>query len=956
MKKLLVILCFIAFVMRNASAEMVGLWQFDNAGNFAAATVGNDLILQGSSFAAIQGIADNDGAVRVGNNSFLVINHSIGSNGGGNFVNQWTIVYDIKCPLQSEYCSLLQTNTTNSNDGDLFIKSNGEIGVSATRYTAAGVMPANIWSRLILRVNNGNFYQIWLDGICVLEGETQAVDGRFSLENTVLLFADNDGEEDMVDVTRIALYDEALSESEIVSLGGCTPTRGPVCMWNFDDPANLTHAETGNDLVLWGDQMAVAGYNDQDGAVKIGNGSYYFCNHNINPNGGGSNVNQWSLVMDLSYNAVSELQWKCLYQTDVNNNNDGECFIDKSGRIGLASTGYSDRDDGTPQFQALTDTWYRIVIVVDNSNEYSIYVNGVKILKGDVQSIDGNFSLADGLLLFADNDGEDYPVNVSMVAIYDYALNGVQVAALKGPGGIDWPDITYILTYPYLQNVNTSGITVMWEVNQQVECSLDYSKDYNLGYSAFVTSEISGGGSVIYKTVLTGLDPGEIYNYQVIVDGIALEVSSFETAPADSVNFSFAVWSDSQGHNDGSWPTDPYEPTKAMMTDIAYSGVDFAVTVGDLAEDGDSYLDIKNYYLDRVAKYLGQTIPWFNAWGNHDNGQYSKIRKYADMPSKDRPAPYNAGYGSYSFDYAGCHFVCIDDADRGHWDWVEADLVQARANNARHIFMFVHRPPYCERWYNGESDYRTNLVPLLEEYNVDICFSGHTHEYERGWQNGVYYCITGGGSWLDHSEPLVYNWPQITVGGYHNLSSDINGGLINEYVRIDVTENGWKATMVPFSPDGTRRTDIVEAFGSPSFDNNTIIADKALQNTQYNGSVETRATDPDGLALSYSIVSGPSWLQMGSAGNYSGTPSRVHIGTNSFKIKVANIHNEYDLATLLINVNNLCDGIDGMIDFAGLSLAWNLSGSAVDASVDLDNNGVVNIDDLSILASHWLAE
>ena len=225
MKKVSVLFVLLA-VATLAQAGLVGLWEFTNATDLTAATIGNDLGLTGSH-TAVAGVGAGDGAARIGSNSYYTVTHGIGANGGGNYTNEWTLVYDIKSPLTSGYSSLLQTNTANSNDGELFTKSNGEIGVSATKYAPAGTVSANSWYRLVVRVDNGSLYELWIDGVRVLNGTPQDVDGRFSLEDVFLLFADEDGEEEAVDVSRVALYDETLSDAAIQALGGVnTPISG----------------------------------------------------------------------------------------------------------------------------------------------------------------------------------------------------------------------------------------------------------------------------------------------------------------------------------------------------------------------------------------------------------------------------------------------------------------------------------------------------------------------------------------------------------------------------------------------------------------------------------------------------------------------------------------------------------------------------------------------------------
>lgn len=377
----------------------------------------------------------------------------------------------------------------------------------------------------------------------------------------------------------------------------------------------------------------------------------------------------------------------------------------------------------------------------------------------------------------------------------------IQTASAGGP-------VQY-LTPPYLQNVRSNAIAIMWELDVAAECAVEYGLDASYGLQTPCTRQPSGAGTEVYRCTLTNLQPGTTYSFRAIANGQPGRAGAFTTAPAEPGPFSFCVWSDSQGSNHGSYDADPLEPTKSMFRHMASSGIQFAVTCGDLAESGSSYADTRRYYLDRVALLLGTRVPWFVAWGNHDGGATSLIRRFADQPSQQRPG-YTAGYGSYSFDYAGCHFVCIDYASSAVdiATWLESDLQSTANRNARFTFVFIHIPPYCELWIDGNAGLRATLVPLMEAYGVDVCFSGHTHEYSRGFLNGVYYCVTGGGSWLDFPEVLVADWDHMTVGGQHAIpgiykpSPASGGGLVNEYVRVDVTENSFTASMIAFSPDG----------------------------------------------------------------------------------------------------------------------------------------------------------
>lgn len=912
---LLTIFLLILLSFNVSGQKPFGQWDFNDPDNLTKATIGDDIQLIGSHL-LISGVNSQDKAIRIGKGSYYKIFTGIGANGGGINTNEWSLLIDFKLPSSytKQWHCFFQTNISNANDGECFIQSgNNSIGVSATGYSDNFFVTPETWYRMVVNVDNGSFYNIYINGRKVLNGTIQTVDGRYSLENSVLLFADDNGEDADIDVSLVALFSSPLSENKISDLAipgnplnnlpplssndtystlqntilTITASQGvltndksqdntpfwaslssnvkngilvlngsgsftyipnpnftgtdfftykaisgdsisneatvtvvvspndfsPIAQWDFNDVSNLTKATFGTNLDLIGTHTTTSGINETDGAVRIGAGSYYRAYHGILANGGGEYVNKWSMVIDFKIPSTTIKMWHCLYQTNKNNSNDGDCFIRNSDNaIGVKATGYSIRQDGSQEFTVQAEMWYRMVIVNDNNNLYSIYINGKKVLNGDPQPIDGRYSLSNSILLFADDDWEDNDIDVSMVSMYNFSLSDHQVTLLKGPGGgeVNFSPLTF-LTAPYLQNVKTNGITIMWEMSSQNNCQLHYGTSSSYGNVANITTMSSGAGTYIYKAVLNGLSSQSVYHYAIVSGKKSTEDKIFKTAPVANINFSFGVWGDSQGTNGGYYTQDPYQPTKAMMAHMNASGISFAITTGDLAEDGGSIEDTRNYYLNRVAKYLGQDVPWFIAWGNHDGKSTAVIRKYADLPSKERGTPFSPGYGSYSFDYSGCHFICIDDLDRISFQWIEQDLIKAQ--NARFKFIFIHRAPFYERWYDGEALLRTDLVPLLEKYRVDICFSGHVHEYERGQLNGVFYCVTGGGSWLDYGEPLVKDWPHIVVGGFSNDMPGINSGLINEYVKVDVSEQGWHATVNAFNPDGSIYKLGIDQFG-----------------------------------------------------------------------------------------------------------------------------------------------
>ena len=207
-------------------AGLVGLWSFDDSENLTEAVTGNALVLSGTH-TAVSGPEPGDGAANIGVGSFYRCYHDIPANGYTGdpaWVNQFTIVMDVRIPASEDWYCLYQTNWSNSNDGDWFINPSGQVGVSDTGYSEYTVVPGE-WYRLAISVNLGVQYRYYLDGQLLHDGGAQGYEGRFSLypgegTNQVLFFADQDGEDGALDVARILLFDRPLDGSEMASLAG----------------------------------------------------------------------------------------------------------------------------------------------------------------------------------------------------------------------------------------------------------------------------------------------------------------------------------------------------------------------------------------------------------------------------------------------------------------------------------------------------------------------------------------------------------------------------------------------------------------------------------------------------------------------------------------------------------------------------------------------------------------
>jgi len=156
--------------------------------------------------------------------------HGIGANGGGSYVNQYTILMDVKFNQTSEpWSSLYNTNADNNNDGDAWIQWGVGIGVGG-QY--AGTVPNNEWTRLVFSVNMtgaGTTWKFYFDGALANTASTgSTIDGGPSMycwddgdsdSDAVDILADNDGENVPSQLSQLAFFDGVLTDDQVAGLG-----------------------------------------------------------------------------------------------------------------------------------------------------------------------------------------------------------------------------------------------------------------------------------------------------------------------------------------------------------------------------------------------------------------------------------------------------------------------------------------------------------------------------------------------------------------------------------------------------------------------------------------------------------------------------------------------------------------------------------------------------------------
>ena len=399
----------------------LGQWKFDDPSDLLKAEIGQPLVLVGTQ-TSVDGPETGNKATQLDLGSYLNMTTGILPNGGGSMVNEYSLQIDFSVPEAGVWHAFFQTDPANTSDADLFTNTSNQIGTAVTTYTSEA-FEANTWYRMVVTVKNGEFFRVYINGANWLDVAGQPIDGRFALADNLLLFADDDGDDNTIYCSEISIWEVALTDQEVADLGSNPTNQLPERMgqWKFDDVSDITKATIGEDLVPTGTINSVNGPANMNLAAEVGLGSYFEMIHGMYGNGDGAMVNEYTLLIDFSVPEAGI--WHAFFQTDPSNGSDADLFTNTSDKIGTAATTYSAGN-------ILANTWYRMVVTVKNGYFFKIYLDGEPLLNSAGQPVDGRFALAESLLLFADNDGDDGVIRCSEVSIWDVVLTEEQVMKL----------------------------------------------------------------------------------------------------------------------------------------------------------------------------------------------------------------------------------------------------------------------------------------------------------------------------------------------------------------------------------------------------------------------------------------------------------------------------------------------------------------------------------------------
>jgi hypothetical protein len=356
-----------------------------------------------------------------------------------------------------------------------------------------------------------------------------------------------------------------------------------------------------------------------------------------------------------------------------------------------------------------------------------------------------------------------------------------------------------ILKRPYMiYPGNNTTMEVLWQdTATETTNTISWGTDttYSLG-SATVAENNSTANQHIYT--ITGLTPGTLYYYQVAdaTNGV-YGTGSFLTAPnASATSVQFIGLGDTRTQPNALDMVEA-EVDKFIAANPSYQGL--AIHDGDWVAS-DTETDWTNeWFSPNMAdsiQFLSQ-VPVNGAKGNHeDDGGYSiYYPKYYPFPWTQVSQVGTSGSLPklnnffWSFDYGPVHFTIVDQYSEQltvngqsgtsgpsvgstQYNWLVNDLATASANpNTPWKILIYHEPAWNSGTHTNNLYAQQIMDPLVKQYNVDIVYTGHSHNYTRC---GVY-------STQSTPDSIVPNVAYVTEG---------DSGAPNDAVDLTNTTTG----------------------------------------------------------------------------------------------------------------------------------------------------------------------
>ncbi|MDQ2623011.1 MAG: metallophosphoesterase family protein [Actinomycetota bacterium] len=294
--------------------------------------------------------------------------------------------------------------------------------------------------------------------------------------------------------------------------------------------------------------------------------------------------------------------------------------------------------------------------------------------------------------------------------------------------------------------------------------------------------------SIHHSVTFTGLAPDTTYRYRVGGDTGWSEWMEFRTAkPNGDKPWKLLYFGDAQNNLDTSW---------RPVVERAYENspdAEFALYAGDLINRSSNDFEWGQWF-DGLAGHTSRinTMP---ITGNHEKSGDSGGIQFREHFTNPGNGPADAAATVWYTDYQGVRMIALDGNGTAAYDQVEFLREALKTNPHKWSIVSIHQPVFSGAVGRDNLLIRMLMLPVIEEYNVDLVLQGHDHVYARGHLDS--FKTTAG----TQTGPVFV----VSVAGpkYYALApDDVNNWNLNGATRV--TGYGQTSTYQPITFDGDR--------------------------------------------------------------------------------------------------------------------------------------------------------
>jgi len=465
----------------------------------------------------------------------------------------------------------------------------------------------------------------------------------------------------------------------------------------------------------------------------------------------------------------------------------GTGFNDGTWAAGPGQLGYGDGDEATvvsygpdANNKYITTYFRKTISIADpgiftsiagsvkRDDGIAIYVNGTEVYRNTLAAGALYNTLATAAVADDGNTAQTFNFspsvfvsgnNIIAVEIHQSAVTSTDISFDLELIGNNTASLT---RGPYMNSALQSGVVIRWRTDVATNSKVSYGTS-----AGNLTQSITDNTSTTEHIVtLTGLASNTLYYYSVGSTLQALQGDAnnyFKTMPTvgSTQKIRFLAMGD-MGNNS----TNQVNVRNAYLSFNGSNYTDGWLLLGDNAYSNGTDAEYQTNFYNIYQGNLTKNHVLWPAPGNHDYANSSARQAdhaipYFDMftlPSAGQAGGIASGTEAYySYNYGNVHFVALDsygwetgntrlyNVTGPQMTWLKQDLA---ANTQQWTVVYFHHPPYTMGSHNSDTEselvsMRQNVVPVLEQYKVDLVLNGHSHDYERSFLINGHYGLEG---------------------------------------------------------------------------------------------------------------------------------------------------------------------------------------------------------------------